>query len=791
MSFRCRLAGVAGSFLAAWGAATADAAVRNTALQILGLRSPDVEVRLVRDADDANRRTGTVALLVRNRATGRRLVRIRYAGAGARAAFTVRGKPRSPSLRGAASLEPKGLARPKGLRVRLGGRELLDVAITLRAREAAATPEEADGRLIVTAERPGGGGVVGRPLVLRLRGVRAEERLVTVSPKAVTLPLTLDRPASVRLPFQRPESITTLLTPWRLQWRSPLEIDPRRHGVAYVDLRGPGAAALGNRRLTMVLRRADGMSVKATVQAVTGSDNVAQLSIPPVRPRGEVEIDESGRYRGTLPLGSGAEAPTIALAVEAREWWGWAAVAVLLGVLLGRMMPPFLRRERIRRRGRTAIADAIRTYGAARRGRPDPASYDLDWLIAPARWQLRGVLSRPHDEPARLLREIGEERDEKKLEGYVSAARTLRARVDRWAPVEATARRLLDVLDSRRAKKPRNRQPAAAAGAAPEAPPPAAAALLSGDRPRPRAATGQWWFEDTKAADDARAVLATLKEPPLLKVEARPSADEVRELGARCVRAHREEHIVALALRVWRRQERLDGRTFAPPENGAEWTDPHATRKQLELDAIWRKAGIEPDDAKTRDAAQFSDLARRLTKAADELAGLERTVSTRGGGAGVRQVAGAVAWGMRSTARSVVHTLERVLDRAARCVVVAWRRITAAVGGWFAVAEGVSLLLTLSVPVLIYVLTLYGDTWGSALDVLTAFGVGFAGKVALDIGTSVTLPRPPWNRDGRGGDQTRRRADRDASQATENGSREDGKKDPSQPREPQAHGTPN
>ena len=37
---------------------------------------------------------------------------------------------------------------------------------------------------------------------------------------------------------------------------------------------------------------------------------------------------------------------------------------------------------------------------------------------------------------------------------------------------------------------------------------------------------------------------------------------------------------------------------------------------------------------------------------------------------------------------------------------------------------------------LVYVVTLYDDTWGSPLDFISAFAVGFAGKVALDFGTN-------------------------------------------------------
>ena len=53
-------------------------------------------------------------------------------------------------------------------------------------------------------------------------------------------------------------------------------------------------------------------------------------------------------------------------------------------------------------------------------------------------------------------------------------------------------------------------------------------------------------------------------------------------------------------------------------------------------------------------------------------------------------------------------------------------------------------------PVLVYSLTLYDDGWGSGADLFTAFAVGFAGKVALDFGGSLSLPdwlRPKSEKD--------------------------------------------
>jgi hypothetical protein len=213
-----------------------------------------------------------------------------------------------------------------------------------------------------------------------------------------------------------------------------------------------------------------------------------------------------------------------------------------------------------------------------------------------------------------------------------------------------------------------------------------------------------------------------------------PTAEESRKIGALCVVAKREAEVLGLARGVWDLHARLDGDERGPglPE------DEESARSALELEEIWK-----PFDgpAQERSPGEFTKLTVQLKKALAQLTRLEaayprglrrpRTWQERAGDAGT--------W--------VVTRLASVLDRLGRIVVgfVVWivrrlllilRAIWSWFRGWLAAAELLSGLLKLAVPVVVYVLTLYGETWGSPLDILSAFAVGFAGKVGLDLGTA-------------------------------------------------------
>jgi hypothetical protein len=388
--------------------------------------------------------------------------------------------------------------------------------------------------------------------------------------------------------------------------------------------------------------------------------------------------------------------------VNVQIWFGWAVVAVLIGVLLGHMVPPLLKLERIRRRGRDSVTDAIRRFALARRGRAEPASYDLDSQITPLRWEARGILSAPHDEPARLLREIkdGQTRDE--LEPTVSSAAALRGRVERWAQIETAARELVALL---------------------EPPPP----------PRGRSR----YFTETPVYEEAYTVLAKLQVEPSVRDPAKPTAAELRKVGALCVLAEREATIVGLALEVWACHARLDG-----DERGPGLPEPADNeRDRWELEALWNDQG----NVLKRNAAGFSALTVELRRAVSRLAELEKKYLV-----GIVPPSGPWERAKRGLTRARVQA-RRIAAAAGRAVVRLltwligrivgfWRALGSWLRGWLAAAELLSGLLKLAVPVLVYVLTLYGDTWGSPLDFLSAFAVGFAGKVGLDLGaTGISL----------------------------------------------------
>jgi hypothetical protein len=663
---RLVLAAVASMVVPGVGGAPAAGAIRTETLQVSDLTRRVLEVRLVRVGEHGPRR-GEVGLLVTSRAKQSGQLRVRYTSAYSTLRFRVRGVARTAERR-----VSRGLNRGAGLVVPLRPHEVVDLGIVFLAR-AHATPEDLRGRLVMALERRGRP-VAGAPLVLPVRGVRAEERLVTVSPKRVSLPVTLYRPQITEKPG----------------------IHRQDHGEAFVDLRGPGAAALAGRggETDVVLRRDDGRSVVVPVQVKPGADNVARLVIPGA----ETSFEEPGEYKGVLPLGPGRSAPVMRLIVNVKIWFGWAVLAVLIGVLLGHMVPPLLKLERVRRRGRDAVTDALRRFGRARRGRAEPASYDLDSQITPLRWELRGIFSRPHDEPARLLREIKDGQTRAELEPTVAQAVALRERVDRWAQIETPARALRNLV---------------------EAPPP------------PRGRTR--YFVETPVYEEAYAVLARLQMEPRLADPANPTAAELRKVGALSVLAEREAAVVELALDIWARHSRLDG-----DENGPRLPEPDENeRDRWELEALWNGQS----DVLKRNAAGFNALTVDLRRAISHLAELERKYL-------VSIVPPSNPWQWARTRLTRVRLQVRRVAAAAGGaalgllawllgrIVALWRAFGSWLRGWLAAAELLSGLLKLAVPVLVYVLTLYGDTWGSPLDFLSAFAVGFAGKVGLDLGAT-------------------------------------------------------
>lgn len=644
------------------GDSSASGAVRTRTVAIPDVNRPVVEVQLRRQGHPP--RKGSVGVLARNRLDEPRRFRIRYASGFARPHFNVRatGRTARRTVRGS-------LTRGAGLVVPVAAHDIVDFGIRFVARQEA-PPEELRGHLLIASEPPGAPAPDARPLVLRVRGVRSEERLVTVFPKKVTLPVTV----------------------FKGRWTGLMpDVIRRDDGEAFVDLRGPGSTALAERGgdIDVVFRRDDGTSLVVPVRIEKGDEGVARLVIPGTDDP-DAMFQHPGRYTAELPLGPGRSAPSVKLTTNVRVWLGWAIVAVLLGVVLGRMVPPLLRLERIRRRGRDAVKDSIRRFRTARVGRDQPASYDLDSLISPQRWARRGRYKPSYDEPARLLRALKDGRDEKPLNATVIQAEGLRGRVERWARLETSARALVDLLN---------------------------------DPPPPRKA-GR--FRETKAYLDGFDVLSDLQTEPAKK----PRPQLVAMVGELTARASRECRVIKLSMEVWLLQKSLDEtKDPVPPDEVRQ------LQATAELVAIWKDVG----DPHTRQVLDFNRLTAKLEGAKSMLDQLAQEYVPSGD-----DTSSIVPDPVTRVGRAVGQSVAGGGLRIARAPLVFFRgllyRLRTPLRGWLGLVEFVALLLSLAIPVLVYVVTLYNDTWGSWLDFISAFAVGFLGKVALDFGVGgITL----------------------------------------------------
>jgi hypothetical protein len=415
------------------------------------------------------------------------------------------------------------------------------------------------------------------------------------------------------------------------------------------------------------------------VEVKPAGDNTTSLTFRSDR----TTFDEPGRYTGSLPLGPGRSAPRVGLVAEVQWWWGWAVLAVVFGVFVGRMVPPLLTKERRRRKGRDAIKDAVARFGALRRGHERPASRDLDDLITPLHWKFRGLFVRPQDKVTRVLRDLDESTADPELKDAVNAALKLRDDVDNWAVVERPARELLDLLD----------------------------------RPMPERA-GDRTFAATDAHKEANGLRLALQDDP-------PHAP------AKLARvAEQETGLLRLAQEVWILQDRLD-RCVLPAKT-------QVVREEQELEVVGPQKGSDPF---ARTVNDLNALESALKDAVACLTGLERKFAPAMQPSGRRldpleRTLKRIVWLGRRLDIAAWHALTRFRRLLWGWIQGAHRRIVTRVRGWLAVAEGLSLLASLALPAIVYVLTLYTDTWGTPLDFASALGVGFAGKLAIDLGAS-------------------------------------------------------
>ena len=115
-----------------------------------------------------------------------------------------------------------------------------------------------------------------------------------------------------------------------------------------------------------------------------------------------------------------------------------------------------------------------------------------------------------------------------------------------------------------------------------------------------------------------------------------------------------------------------------------------------------------------------------------------------------------VNWLIGSTARRLFEIFKRVFRAPLAVAVWLWRSFASAFNGWFAAAQALSLLLTLSVPVVAYILIGYNDQWGSTADIVTAFATGFRRQGRDRLRNEPASGSRPWHLGAGQGHQARR-----------------------------------
>jgi hypothetical protein len=226
-------------------------------------------------------------------------------------------------------------------------------------------------------------------------------------------------------------------------------------------------------------------------------------------------------------------------------------------------------------------------------------------------------------------------------------------------------------------------------------------------------------FATTRAHREAETLLQTLRDPTSGPRQEAQQADRLVYVVVE------QNELLRLAQEVWIHQGH-DATVEALDRIWGTRRDPEkrAPRVATDLRAALTEAARHdqaPPEERQRGGARTEMLWERLVRT-------RRRRNERSG-----------SWVSRG-----LSTLRQPIPGAIRWLVERRR-------GWLTAAEGLSRLATLAVPALVYVLTLYTDTWGSELDVVSALAVGFGGKLAIDLGASGLRARAADDEPSHGG----------------------------------------
>ena len=580
---------------------------------------------------------------------------------------------------------------PAGRRRELRPFEVRPVAVKFAVRRSL-PPARLDGTIVASLSP------IRRssPLTVAVTGSARPIAGVTVAPTAITLRVTR-------------------VWPFRKQFGHE----------ATVRLRGPGIGdALGRMDTdqSVVLRNGEGNQLLVVMRDLR--------PMSPTEAQATVFIRDSaavGAYAGTLPLSRSAEAPAVDLSVEARHPLPWAIFVVFGGSVLGGYALP---RWRLRRRKESLLRDlkdAVAEYDRERGQRAQrPAAWSLDRRLGPrppgqSRWDadMRGVAE--FEGVVGLAWRIQHALTPNDVEGDRVEANAIIDDIGRWLTVERAAKRLRSQV---------HKAPA--------------------DRP------GHSW-RDTRVWRVTQELLVSIRRAPSPDTDVNAVADNL----------DRQRELYSSYRDLWNARYALETQLGLPPE-------PAAAIAALDIDALneeFPESGLPTE-------ADYDDLLVKVITAHDKVfsgdfqrrsldkllhlapkenlgpappaervkpeemgpfasAALSAAAVTAGvvvPGAG--SIAGDfVADALRAWRRRPARS-EQTEKRTAASTTVGQgaasvqrpprrRRRKGRFLAWTYRRDVLWTLLGALVGVIVYVLTIYDSTWGSAADYLAAFATGF------------------------------------------------------------------
>jgi hypothetical protein len=648
-------------------AATAQQAA--SGLEILGDTS---KPRSIPVGQDEQRLTGTLNVLVRNKAKPARAVRVQYYGADSSPVIVAPGTPRAGSDvrlelvdRSGKRLEQPPLARPgQVLQLRL--------RFSLPPR---VDPSTLDGVLTIVptdARKP----VPGGQLTLAVDGAVALVDGVAFAPQKATVQVTCT--------FFR-----------------------RCSGEGDVALVGAGVPAL--------LRDLNGSGEYERRVALTHEGRFAagvtikDLRRDPDNPnRATAKIEANGnpapgQYVGALelsPLSTGP--PTLPIAVDSRAWILWALLAIAAGVILAGLLLNHLGLRRRKSQIRRTLRDAIVAYCDERKGLSDElalvwsldevvdcGSYGLPRLEDPE-WMYYDELNTA----SRVGSAVRWARNDADLDEAQAAALLIVSRISSWRTMVSEVSALAGLL-----------------------------------RDAPTTPYGPLHWEDTSAAHDTAVMIEVAKREPKDAAEAGELRDRVR----RQVQWHRA---FATAWRLYGRlaahgsaKHMLEGVELDKLDKAAA---PALTRTAAEQDTLLYGLGVKyrrmlklARDLQIADGLP-DDLSARLTSPRSEE--LDKAIAI------LDQYAGQPGAAMRALSLAPGALASQAASARGAAVDTPARPLSGAPARYLRQLLLIDLLLSLAVIALTsiaYGATVYDDTWGSLADWATAISAGFAGQVVV------------------------------------------------------------